>query len=251
MGPADPAVTAFLVATLASAELDDLTVRLYDAAPLSYVPQRGLFDWERDWYAESLPPAPARVLVTAAGSGREVAALIGLGYVVDAFEPVPRLAAVCASLPRFGTVVVADHGDFVRAARGDGHGPAAPLGAGTYDAVVIGWGSLAHVLEAKDRTSLLSACRAVCPRGPILASYFTEQPERAPGLTACAARVLGGGVRRLRRLPPPPTGVSLLWHAGFRHRYREAEIHALADSLGEGVVVTAEPYGHAVFIPSR
>ena len=222
-------------------------MRLYEVAPVSYAPERGLFDWERDWYDAALPPAPARVLVTAAGAGREVAALLARGYVVDAFEPVPRLASACAALPRFGTVVVADHDDFVRAACGDGGGPAAPLGARAYDAVVVGWGSLAHLLTARDRVALLRACRAVSPRGPILASFFTARAEPPPGLRGRAARAAGGGLRRLRRLPPPPRGVSLLWHAGFRRCSTRDEIEELAAALDERLTVAMEPYGHATF----
>ena len=246
-GPAGPVVTAFLTTVLATAELDELTVRLYEAAPVSYAPERGLFDWERDWYEAALPPAPARILVTAAGAGREVAALLARGYVVDAFEPVPRLACACAALPRFGTVVVAAHDDFVRAACGDGRGPAAPLGARAYDAVVVGWGSLGHLLTPSDREALLRACRAVSPRGPILASFYTARAEPPPGPGSRAARAAGGGLRRLRRLPPPPGGVTLLWHAGFRRCCSRDDIEALAAALDERVAVAMEPYGHATF----
>ena len=46
-----------------------------------------LFDWEETWFAQDLPPAPARILVGGCGWGREVRALKDRGYSVVGFDP--------------------------------------------------------------------------------------------------------------------------------------------------------------------
>ena len=51
-----------------------------------------LFPWEESVVERFFPRPPARVLVGAAGAGREAFALARLGYEVVAFEPAPGLA---------------------------------------------------------------------------------------------------------------------------------------------------------------
>src|SRR5450432_8359 len=72
-----------------------LTVLAYDDMS-SYLPggttfEEGLFGWERSLFAEACIPKTGRVLLAAAGGGRELKALLEAGYSVTAFEPNPRL----------------------------------------------------------------------------------------------------------------------------------------------------------------
>src|SRR5687767_14651727 len=64
-----------------------------DGKPFTYVDEKynlgGLFDWEEQVVREHFPPPPARVVVTGAGAGREVLALLRLGYDAVGFEPSP------------------------------------------------------------------------------------------------------------------------------------------------------------------
>ncbi len=93
-----------LTEALSIEELEELTVRLYDRAAGQYSGQ-SVQDWENAMFDRWLPPAPAHILVTAAGSGREARALIARGHAVDALEPTPGMAATCAAVPGIGMVV--------------------------------------------------------------------------------------------------------------------------------------------------
>ena len=49
---------------------------------------------------------------------------------------------------------------------------AEPLVGRPYAAIVLGWGSLTHVLDPSARRRLLRACDRLCPTGPIVASAW-------------------------------------------------------------------------------
>ncbi len=233
-------------------ELSRLTTRIYDASFASYAPEQGLREWEQSWFATYLPPAPARVLVGGAGSGREVAPLLAAGYSVDAFDPVPRYAAECATLPGIGLARCTDFAGFERellGAPGGGGFAAAP-----YDAVVLGWCSLDHVLVHADRERLLRAACAAAPRGPVLSSFHAVECEgtEALGVPGCAGELgerLGRPLRAARKLPGPPVKAKLFWDGGFVHYSTREEIEALAAAVGRRVAWECDVHGRAVFLP--
>src|SRR5262249_12057240 len=72
---------------------DEVLTAHNDVAYGRMTPARGLFEWEKDVVRDHFPPPPARVLVGAAGLGRESSALAEMGYSVTAFEPVDHLVA--------------------------------------------------------------------------------------------------------------------------------------------------------------
>ncbi len=238
--------------SLDTPEKEHLTLRLYDMASEQYAVSGGLFPWEASWYGEVLPPPPAKILLTAAGSGREAAALMRSGYTVDAAEPVDKFVTECAGLQGIGDFFKADHDAIVRGFL-DGTGPAAALRGRTYDAVIIGWGSFAHIINPEKRRQLLDVCHALTPRGPILLSFFADtvrinQETRAIRFGRTAGRLLA----RFRGISPERDVNDLfLWHAGFLHRYTEGELAGLANPLGRRVTFSADPYGHATFLPAE
>ncbi len=241
-----------LETSLDTREKEHLTLRLYNTASEQYAASGGLFPWEASWYSRVLPPPPARILVTAAGSGREAAALIHSGYAVDAAEPVDKFTAECAGLRGIGDFFKADHDDIVEGFL-HGTGPAAALRGRTYDAVIIGWGSFAHIIDPEKRRQLLDACHALAPRGPILLSFFADtvqinQETRPIRFGRATGRLLA----RLRKVSPALNANDLfLWHAGFLHRYTEEELVGFANPLGRSVTFSADPYGHATFLPKE
>lgn len=215
-----------LVEALSDAEQTALTARLY---AVSGAGPRGLFDWERAWFA-GLPPG--RLLVGGAGAGREVRALRALGHAVDALEPVPTLRGALIEAGA-AQVAVADYGALADAVLDRATGPAATL-EGPYAAVLLGWGSLTHVLGTAERARLLRACHALCPAGPILASFWlTGSPHaQAPSRAARLGRRLGRAAGRLRGHPPAPATRQFTRWAGFGACLTPAEVEALGLAVG-------------------
>lgn len=237
-------------AALDAEELEALTVDLYGIAPGRYG-SRSLFDWEAALFERELPPPPARVLVTAAGSGREIRALLERGYAVDALEPVPSMAAACAAVPGVGAVVTGTHRDLIDSVEGLA-GAAAALAARRYDAVVVGWGSLTHILSRDEQHRLLAACDRLAPSGPVLVSFFAsgEWSGRRPRAFEAGAR-LGRALATRRGIAAKDVGIGFAWHLGFTHAYAPGEIEELAAGVGRTAVVVTTPYGHAALRPGR
>jgi SAM-dependent methyltransferase len=166
-------VGATLQAALDIDEREDLSIALYDDAFNPDNDFAGLYPWEKAWLARRLPPAPARLLIGAAGSGREAVALQSLGYSVVALEPSERAAEHCErQLQPGSTVVRGSYRELVEAVVGGGPLHSSLTPSDPFDAVLLGWGSFGHVLREEQRFALLEACDALCPDGPILLSVF-------------------------------------------------------------------------------
>lgn len=154
-------------------EKEALSVALYDDAFQPELDFPGLYPWEETWFSRRLPPPPARILVGAAGGGREAVALGELGYTVVAMEPSKRAAAHSRRrLAGDAKVVQASYRELVDAVL-DGASSVLELTPGSrFDAVLLGWGSFGHILREEERLRLLETCALLCPEGPILLSVF-------------------------------------------------------------------------------
>jgi SAM-dependent methyltransferase len=225
-------VQAILAQSITAAEKSAMTRRIYDQNKSSG--PRELYGWERVWYGRDLPPAPARVLVGGCGSGRELLALEAAGYEVRGFEPAESLYR--AARARLGETKVTQmsYEDLLSPVQHE------ILSAAPYDAVISGWGSFSHVLEQSRREQVLLELQRLCPTGPILLSFHlaerTSSP-RAAGPLEARAMLLGGilrNIRGIRRSACEATAV-FLPHAGFLHRFTEAEIDGLAALVGRRV----------------
>ena len=285
-----------------------------------------------------------RVLVGAAGAGREVLALLGRGCEVVAVEPSPALAALCRTRTegrvtviegRYEDLVLHDffviggernvapgsvkaptgyarpaapweerasgegeppEGDVrrasgegeppegdVRHASGEGEPPEGDVrpasgeveppegdvrrasGEGgreealAFDAVLLGLGSLSHVLDAAARVRLLETLARACPRGPILASALTP-PRGAAGIEASregrAARMGRAAARPLRaarHLPPIEAGEVVFDALGFAKLFTHEELRALGAACGRRTIFDdGAPEGMALcaFVPA-
>lgn len=227
------------------------------AKQTSYLPggatyEQGLFDWEDK--ALSAPPFPeqGRILLGAAGGGRELRVLCERGFEVVAFEPNAILRAgaeaVACDCPT-ARVWAGTYGDFVAAAEG-GAGPLAPVvAAGPFDAVVLGWGSFTHVLSRAEQVALLRAARRAAPSGPVLVSFFLRPSAPPNG----RSEKLRGGLRALFSAlggRTPAEGLSYEMSGGFVYYFTEDEIHELAFESGYEVKsLRASPFPHAVLVP--
>jgi hypothetical protein len=192
------------------------------------------FDWELAWWAAALPAAPAHLLVGGAGAGREVRALLARGYRISACDPVPAAAAALAGLLGSDAAACADH-----------ESPHRWPGPPRVDAVLFGWGSLTHVLEAAGRRRALEAAAARTD-GPVLASVWTRTAFPPP--TGRAARVgewFGLRLGRLRGVDPDPReDLGFAPWCGFGARVDPAEFEAVGRALNRTVSFDPTPYPH-------
>ncbi len=210
---------------LTAREKEALGIALYDQA--GQFQNTDLHPWEARWFEAVLPKAPARILVTAAGAGRELVNLSAWGYELEAFEPAPSMAAQAQRrLGERGHVRVGDYQLFCDCVLRRASGALAMLRGQTFDAVLLGWGSLSHVLGATRRLEVLRAACALCPEGPLLVSMWCEGQSGAPRLgsgrlSRLAARA-GRQVGRRRGAQVPESG------------------ECFVPSLGSGVVLTRQ-----------
>lgn len=161
-----------LTKTLRDSEKEALSVDLYDASFRPENDHDGLYLWETQWFERRLPPAPARLLVGAAGSGREALALARLGYGVHAFEPSVSAFEICRARLGSDRVDRASYEDLIATILHDRSTSLRIQRDARFDAVLLGWGSFGHVLREADRLELLRACDRIAPGGPILLSIF-------------------------------------------------------------------------------
>jgi hypothetical protein len=229
---------------------DSMTSAVYSAVtwylPVGGVQAYGLQAWEREAIRSEIFPRTGKILLGAAGGGRELVALCDLGYEVVAFEPSDLVSGAieyAEKNPR-ARAVKASYSDLIDAVERDA-GPLAPLVRGqTFDGVVLGWGSLSHVVDADERTALLRALRKIAPRAPALASYFCAKhgAERFRDVVRGTLEALGA-----RRLP---SGLAFSTEIGFAHAFTPEELEALARSAGYRLVPSEEINAdHAFFVP--
>jgi hypothetical protein len=150
--------------------------------------EQGLWDLEAR-AVEAHFPADARVVVNAAGGGREVLALLRAGYDVDGFECHRGLA---------------DAGAQLLARAGYPHrlhriAPSSwPSTCHRYDAAVVGWGAYMLIPTRAQRIRFLRDSHDVLhPGSPLLLSFFTmtTNVERRLRTTARVGSIVGRVVR--------------------------------------------------------
>jgi SAM-dependent methyltransferase len=238
-----------LAQALTSDEKARLTGRLYDVSPLNR--GLGLYPWERAWLQARLPAPPAHLLVGGCGAGREVRALIELGYAVDAFDPAPGLVKLAQ---RRGCVRArpCTYEELAATVLDGADGVAAAFAVERYDAVLMGWDSLSHVLLSTAQQRVLRALDRLCPQGPLLASFWlvADDDRPPPSRAAGWGRALGRRVAALRGLPDASSACeSFVIDAGFLHRFSRGEIAVLAAAIDREAVwdESANAYPHVTF----
>jgi hypothetical protein len=237
-----------LTSALTTAEKTDLTIALYSAQSKGFASQ--LAPWEKRWYEQELPAAPSRLLLAAAGFGRELLPLCAAGYTVDAFEPAESHATILRT--RAGDAAETVCGSFsdLVAAVCDGElNPLSELSQRRYDAVILGWGSFTHVLEDADRRALLRTCDRLAGHGPILASFWVGRQAAIRSRALTLGSALGRRLASLRGISATvPRGQVFRTHAGFAHEFTAEEIEALAADCGRRVRWGHEGYPHITLL---
>lgn len=129
---------------------------------------RGLFEWEKR-VVDGHFTGCKRLLVMAAGGGREVLALRRLGFQVDGFESDPGLV-------RFANGLLERKGMIpdIRWAAWD-HGPDVDA---KYDGVIVGWGAYMLIRGRERRIAFLRELREKAVAGaPILLSFYSTAKD--------------------------------------------------------------------------
>jgi hypothetical protein len=149
----------------------------------------GLWEFEKRALAEHFADCK-RLLVIAAGGGREVLALQRMEFQVDGFESHPDLVAVANRLLREEGAQAN-----VRLIPRD----SAPNTGDVYDGIIVGWGAYMLVQARQRRVALLQQLRAQSQaHAPILISFFVRPSEssRVYDLCAFTANVIRGALGR-------------------------------------------------------
>ena len=192
----------------------------------------------RDWELKALTtyfPGQGPLLVAAAGGGREVLALSGMGYEVDAFDCAAPLVEHCREqLRRQGITARVQ-----RAAPSE-----VPGNLDRYTGIVIGWGGYMHIAGRSRRVAFLRSLREhVDERAPLLLSFFTR--GGASRQLEWTHRI----ARRIRKLRRSPDEVELgdTLDGTFDHLFTETDLRLELSAGGFTLVDYREsPYGHAV-----
>ncbi|UQA55313.1 class I SAM-dependent methyltransferase [Polyangium aurulentum] len=215
--------------------------------------ESGLFGWEKRALDAPAFPRTGRVLVGAAGAGRELVALLDRGYEVTAFDPCAPFVTHAREVARGrpATVLCGSYADLVLAAE-SGAGPLASIAQGPpFDAVILGWGSFSHVLPSSERLALLRSVRRLAPRAPVLLSFMLRPDSSAP--PESKGRVRDALRRAFSAMGAPgvsESGDHFFPDSGFFSYLMPDEIPRVAWDAGYEVALFEDgPYPHALFVP--
>lgn len=243
--------TAFATHAIDRGDRGALTAAIYSAGRSAG--REGLFSWEHGWLTRELPPPPARVLLGGAGRGREARWLLDRGYSVIAFDParesVTRHLAACPEAP----CLVLDYESLASAVRASREGSAVDpsaarvLETAPYDAALLGWGSLTHVLDERDQDALFEALAVLVPSGPILASFFMGSAPSSRGRASQLGAWLGRAVGASND-SRDDAHVRCLTHAGFAYSFELPRLEQLAHLAARTLQLhLTGSYPHATF----
>lgn len=197
----------------------------------------GLFRWEEAALAERFT-AVSRLVVLAAGAGREVIALARRGVVADGYEPDPTLR-------RLGNDLLVELG--LDATIAEMEPSVVPPFNGDYDGAIVGWGAYSLITPRATRVAFVAELvRRLPAHAPVLVSGMTRPVNERYLATVHAT---AASVRRVRRRERPELGDTVqpnLTHLFTVDELREelaaAGLHVLDAGSGDyGWAVGAVP----------
>jgi len=230
----------FWLGCLSADDLNAITAEHYDHSHESASPEhnlRGFLDWELAVVNRHFP-AGSRILVAAAGGGREVLALRRAGYPADGCECNPVLVQASDAIfeqlgePRGVTLCPADQ---------------VPQGPAIYGGLIVGWSAYTHIPTRGRRVAFLQALhQRALPGAPVLLSFFTRVGSSRYDKFVC--RMAGVSRVLLReREEPVELGDHLSW--SYNHLFTREEIEGELREAGIRLVHYGEVGdGHAVGI---
>jgi SAM-dependent methyltransferase len=142
----------------------------------------GLMSWEKAWYEHALKPAD-HILLVGCGTGRDLIALLELGYRVEGLDISARAIELARRMLQRRHLSAELH-------IGPIEGVVPP---GTFDAVIFSWFCYGYIPERQTRISVLLKIKPhLTPGGRVLISYVPAEgrPRSLPILlTQLAARL--------------------------------------------------------------
>jgi SAM-dependent methyltransferase len=236
----------FWLGVLRDHTLQEITSASYDASKLYASAEhnsKGLFTWEKE-SIDRFFPSRGRVLIAAAGAGREAVGMLQRGFEVTAFDSSRELIETFRArlAPEYNGRI-----DVLHAAP-----DTVPDGIQTdFDCAIMGWGAITHMTSAALRDGFLRQIAACMkPGAPILISFhYRPEPSRSDSMRYVLARTMSA--LTFGRQVSAGDYFRLELHLPmFLHLFRREEIEAsLANS---GLVLMhyteAPPQAHCVAI---
>jgi hypothetical protein len=208
----------FWLGCLNADDLNTITANRYSASKEFTSRQHlesGLSDWELP-VVERYFRNGSRILVAAAGTGREVLALRKAGFSAEGFECNPAVLQVGQEL-----FAAMGHSNPVSFCLPDKVPPGLP----DYDGLIVGWGGYTHIPTRARRVAFLQALRRrALPNAPLMLSFVTrDERSRYDCLSYGIARLWGSLFRPAQQ--PPETGDDLEL-GDFTHHFTRAEVES-------------------------
>src|SRR6266496_836143 len=198
----------------------------------SYV-NSGLFLWEQEVIRRSFPPG-GRILMAAAGAGREMLALAAAGFRVDGFD-------CCPPFVEFGQGQLRKHG--IAATLEYAPPSTVPECRCHYDAALVGFSGYMYIAGRDRRIRFLrDLCNLLTPNAPLMVSFAEGSLGRRRVWTA----KIGTAIRKLRGAEPVEEGDCL--KDGFQHHFVRQQIMSEMSEAGMELAYypSETSYGHAV-----
>lgn len=206
--------------------------------------RRGLFGWEQQ-AVERYFAARSKVVIAAAGGGREALAMVEQGFEVVAFDPDETLIEQCHERL---TTAEAQRLTLLPAASN-----AVPaLAHAAFDAGIVGWGALGHMTSQRVRADFLRAFATLLkPGAPALISFHLRPPQsRTDSLRDAIAK--GVAAVTFGRKPQVGDRFRIESTASFLHLFTPEEVKAEIEASGFSVVHFAEaPEAHVVALRNQ
>jgi len=204
-----------------------VTMQAYGRIPefLSKEHNSQIFDWESKVFEDYFNKKPGKVLVGACGAGREMKLLADKGYSIAGFDPCLEYIAGAKEIltqKQILALEVKDYESFLTDGESiEKHSP--------YDLGILGWGSIVHIAENKQRLAIMRKFRELVPFGYMLISWISQpqmQEQR----------------KKIHKLFSPLASVRRKsknhydTHLGMIHLFNEAEIKNLVRESGFEIV---------------
>jgi hypothetical protein len=214
----------FWLGCLNADDLNTLTANRYSASKEFTSRQHlesGLSDWELP-VVERYFRKGSRILVGAAGTGREVLALRKAGFKAEGFESNPTLLQVGQTF-----FAAMGHSNPVFFCLPDN----VPPGLADYDGLIVGWGGYTHIPTRIRRVAFLQALRRrALPDAPLMLSFLTrDERSRYDRLSYRISRFIGSLFRPAQEPPEPGDDLEL---SDFTHRFTRTELESDLQAAG-------------------